>query len=245
MRPEFADVRAQIRSTLDAIYASGEVFDEAGYSCKIWPIAVTREAGEFLRDLVLRERPTRTLEVGLGLGLSALWIVDGLLGAAHGGGDTDAPPRHTIIEPAAHVFGNSGKQTLRRAGVEPWITLHEASSQHRLASMSEQGEQFDLAYIDGGHRFDEVLIDLYFAQRVVRPGGLIVLDDHWMPAVQAALAFMHTNLGLTFELFDPQGPGRRYVALRSPQAGDARSWDHFVEFSRATLPEYPWRRIAG
>lgn len=38
--------------------------------------------------------------------------------------------------------------------------------------------EFDWVYIDGNHEYSHVRLDLEFAQRVVKPGGLIVGDDY-------------------------------------------------------------------
>jgi len=43
---------------------------------------------------------------------------------------------------------------------------------HQLAN-----RLFDLIYIDGGHRYEQVLEDLAKYSRLVRPGGYLVLDD--------------------------------------------------------------------
>jgi hypothetical protein len=37
----------------------------------------------------------------------------------------------------------------------------------------------------------------YFMTRLVRPDGLVVVDDMWMPAVRTAVAYVDQNLGVT------------------------------------------------
>jgi predicted O-methyltransferase YrrM len=60
----------------------------------VFPVAVSPEECEALRDRVTREGATRTIEVGLGYGLSALFICEGLLAA----GNPEA--RHVVLDPA-------------------------------------------------------------------------------------------------------------------------------------------------
>jgi hypothetical protein len=36
---------------------------------------------------------------------------------------------------------------------------------------------------------------LYFLRKIVRPGGLIVLDDHWWPSVRTAAHYFEVNMG--------------------------------------------------
>ncbi len=53
----------------------------------------------------------------------------------------------------------------------------------------------DAAFVDGSHRFHEVFVDLYFLRKIVRPGGLIIVDDYGWPSVHAAARYYETNLG--------------------------------------------------
>jgi hypothetical protein len=51
--------------------------------------------------------------------------------------------------------------------------------------------------VDGSHRFHEVFVDFYFLRKIVRPGGLIVIDDTWAPSVRTAVHYYEQNLGWT------------------------------------------------
>jgi hypothetical protein len=39
------------------------------------------------------------------------------------------------------------------------------------------------AFVDGGHMFHNVFVGLFYLQTIVRPGGLVVLDDYWWGAL--------------------------------------------------------------
>ncbi len=230
-------LRERVGAYRAGLYAAGSSPRRDGARIPLWPVGVTAESGDFLRDLVAREQAAVTLEVGLGLGLSAMAIVEGLRPA-----DNGASVSHTVIDPDPEYLGWSGVDNLQASGAAGVTTFLKEDSALALPQLVSEGKRFDLAYIDGGHRFEHVMIDVFYALRLVRPGGLILLDDHWMPAVQMGLAFWHTNRGLSLELFDTKGPGKRFVGMRVPREADKRAWDHFVPFDRTTLPEYPWRR---
>lgn len=237
------------------IYEAGEALDEQGQGVPIWPAGLIQPAADALRDLVVRERAVRTLEVGLGLGLSSMAIVEGLcrLGEPTSG--------HLTIDPGQGWCDRAGIRALRESGAEQITTIREQDSALVLPELAatclgtaEGGRGlggvsgpvgvsafFDFAFIDGAHLFDRVLVDLFFAMRVVKPGGLIVMDDHWMPSVQTVLAFAVTNWAVKLELFDPEGPAKRLVAFRNDGGHATRGWDHFHAFSRKDLPKYPWR----
>ena len=64
-----------------------------------------------------------------------------------------------------------------------------------LSQLVSEGVHADAAFVDGSHRFHEVFVDLYFLRKIVRPGGLIVVDDDWAPSVRTAVRYYEQNLG--------------------------------------------------
>lgn len=229
-----ADLLERVRQHRQTIYAQRFVTGRSGRQLDIWPTGITQASGDFLRDLVIREQACRTLEVGLGLGLSSLAILEGILTV---GGDI----HHTTMDFAQAERDYAGRQAILDASARDITTVIPKDSAVALAALCTTERRFDFAFIDGSHLFDGVIIDLFYAIRLVKSGGLIVLDDHWMPAVQTALAFCTTNWKVDLELFDPSGPSGRLVAFRNNGKAHQRAWDHFQPFSRADLPAYPWR----
>jgi predicted O-methyltransferase YrrM len=60
-------------------YASGHVVDEAGVEVPLEPHSVTREQGQALTRLAVSEGAERTVEVGLALGMSSLFLCRAVL----------------------------------------------------------------------------------------------------------------------------------------------------------------------
>ena len=88
-----------------------------------------------------------------------------------------------------------GWDALNAAGLTAQTTLVEEASSIVLARLAGAGFTADAAFVDGSHRFHEVFVDLYFLRKLVRPGGLIILDDAASPSVAAALRYFDLNLG--------------------------------------------------
>lgn len=130
------------------------------------------------------------VEVGLAYGSSALAIGEALLSVG-------APqPRHVVIDPfQERAFGNVGWELLCRAGLDAIASLVAEPSSVALARLAASGFVADAAFVDGSHRFHEVFVDLYFLRKIVRPGGLVVLDDGWTPSVRTAVRYYELNLG--------------------------------------------------
>jgi predicted O-methyltransferase YrrM len=191
----------------------------------VFPVAVSWEEGAALRDLVVAEDAVHTVEIGLGYGVSALFVCEGLLA----NGDPDA--RHVAID--AHQsarFADCGRQLLAEAGVAHLVELHPERSEIVLPRFLAEGRTFDLAFVDGNHRFDGVFLDLVYLGRLLRPGGVVMLDDHQLPAVARAAAFFTTNLGWAVEAASPPGGDHEWVALRTAREPDTRPFDFYVEF---------------
>jgi len=177
-----------------------------------------------LRELVRAERATTTLETGFALGLSTLWIMGASLA-------TSDYAKHIAVDPFQKSdWGNSGKESVKRAGIADVVEHVSQDSLTYLPSLAAAGRTFDFILVDGGHWFENAFIDLFFALRLVRPGGLVAIDDLWMPAVKHAVRYATTNLGATLETRADLPEAKRFALLSSPMVTPKRMWDHFVPF---------------
>ncbi|HEY7262878.1 MAG TPA: class I SAM-dependent methyltransferase [Trebonia sp.] len=147
---------------------------------------------DLLRDLLISEGAETVVEVGLAYASSALAIGEALV-------TVDRPrPRHIVIDPFQETaWSNVGWELLRSAGLDSIARLMLAPSSIALPQLVTEGLIADAALVDGSHRFHEVFVDLYFLRKIIRPGGLIVLDDNWAPSVRTAVHYYEQNLGWT------------------------------------------------
>jgi predicted O-methyltransferase YrrM len=232
---------AQVLQTIDEAYAAGSIPDETGKARSLHPAAVYPEQGAALRELVTREKAARTFEVGFALGLSTLHICAGLLE----GGAPD--PQHVAVDPTeTWLWANAGTQLVATAGLSDIVEVVEQESQAVLPVWMAERRLFDIAFIDGDHRYDPCFLDIYYALRLVRNGGLILVDDMWMPSVRTAVAFFERNIdGLTLETeaiptafrWNARRPWQKVrtgtgntAVLRKPLEHVERDGEHFVPF---------------
>jgi predicted O-methyltransferase YrrM len=153
-------------------------------------VTVPERDCDALRDLLIAEGVATVVEVGLAYGRSALAIGEALVSVGAG------RPLHVIIDPLqATEWSNVGWQLLQSAGLDTIARLMLQPSSMALPRLVTEGLTADAAFVDGSHRFHEVFVDLYFLGKIVRPGGLIVLDDHWWPSVRTAAHYFEMNLG--------------------------------------------------
>ncbi|MFH8342652.1 class I SAM-dependent methyltransferase [Streptomyces sp. AM6-12] len=182
-----------------------------------------------VRDLLVEERVGTVVEIGLAYAGSALAISEALLRTG------SRNPRHVVIDPFQYtVYDGVGWELLHSAGLDGVAELVTAPSQRFLARAADAGFAADAAFVDGSHHFHNVFVDLHFLGEIVRPGGIVLLDDVWWPSVSAAVAYFETNLGwrpipgaLADGTTDPASGRARTGAYRLP---DPRPTPGFREF---------------
>jgi predicted O-methyltransferase YrrM len=191
----------------------------------LFPIAIPSREGEALREWVRRESAGSTIEVGLGYGMSALFICEGLLANGHAGA------RHVVMDPNQHQgFSDLGLQVVAEAGLGEIVEFHAERSEIALPRFLAEGRRFDLAFVDGNHRFDGVFVDLVYLGRLVQGGGIVFLDDYQLPSTKKAVRYCTSNLGWAIEDQGVADELHHWVVLRTPHAPPDRSFDHFVDF---------------
>src|ERR687894_3270822 len=216
----------RVRGVIERLVRDGTAVARSdGTLHDIFPVAVYAAEGEALREWVLREEATRTIEIGLCYGISALHICEGLLGNA------DPTARHVALDPyQATRFANCGLQFLEEAGIAQLVEHHAEESQIALPRFLSEGRSFHLAFVDGNHRFDGVFLDLVFLGRLVRAGGLVFVDDYQLPAVARAVSFCVANLGWTLEEVSAADDFHQWAVLRTSGTPDRRPFDYYIDF---------------
>jgi len=196
-----------------------------GTSHTILPVGIPPAEGEALRGWVVRAGAASTIEIGLGYGISALYICAGLLANGH------SNPHHLALDPnQTWRFSDIALQAIDDAGLTEVFEFHPEDSQLALPRLVAEGRSFDFAFVDGNHRFDGVFVDLMYLARLVRGGGIVFLDDYELPGVKKAVGFCTSNLDWTLE---EEGEGdelHHWAVLRLPSAPVERAFYHFVEF---------------
>lgn len=168
---------------IQRIYETGTVLGRSGKVHKLHS-AIDNLEGEFLFDIIHKHRGIlKTLEVGCAYGLSSLHIC---LATRERAGTS-----HTIIDPLQNIdWDGVGIRNLEEAGIN-FFDLIEVKSEFALPRLLEEQEgQFDFIFIDGWHTFDHTLLDCFYATRLLRVGGYLVIDDVSFPSVKRVVNFL-------------------------------------------------------
>ena len=179
---------SEIHQHIVGAYQKRILRGEDGLEHKLRPGAVAFERGQFLAQAILRAGAVRTLETGCGSGLSALSILEASLQ------NDPKAAAHVIMDPGQDsFFQGMGTRLLKDAQVWDRVEFYLESSQIVMPRLVAEGRVFDAIFIDGDHKFDGVFCDAYYAHRLLKPGGILVIDDVWMDAVYLVCHFLEES----------------------------------------------------
>lgn len=148
---------------------------------------------------------TRTLETGCGVST----VLFAALGAEHVCCTPGPEERERLL---THCNG-------RGIPVDR-LEFRLGSSHETLPGLAGERRQFDLFLVDGGHGFPLPIVDWFYGASMLRPGGLLVVDDIGLPAVRTLVGYLDR---------DPRWPlvarGSKWVAYRRDGEGSfAEDW---------------------
>ena len=150
------------------------------------------EVLEFLRTLVTTVKPDRVVETGSFLGVSTLWLAEGLKQNGFG--------KIVSCEYDPVVFGKA-KETISTSGLEAWIELRNESS----LEMQVDG-MIDIFFSDSDMPIREQEIRRFLPQ--IKPHGIILMHDassHLKVVREAALKMEAAGLISVILLPTPRG----------------------------------------
>jgi predicted O-methyltransferase YrrM len=174
--------QASIQSVIDEIYRDRFVVDRFGQRHELHS-EISPLEGDYLAGLIRADESVlKTLEIGFGFGLSALHICSALVGRQSA--------RHLALDPAQDwLFHDAGLMNIEKSGID-FFELVPRPSEFALPDLAEERpNSFDLIFVDGMHTMDHVLMDIFFASKLVRVGGYIVLDDCNLPSIAKAVSY--------------------------------------------------------
>lgn len=214
------DLAADTLEILGDMYGAGELYGtDSPELIKINPkIGINIAEGSVVHKCIRDFSLKRTLEVGFGYGFSTVWILDALR--------NQEGASHFAMDPfeLSHWHGIGVKQTERLKGITHF-TWKEEYSIHCMSEIIRTGEKFDFVYLCGAQRFDDVLLNFFMADQLLRPKGIIALDDIWLNAAKTVLSFIATNRSYE-QITQPS----KSIALLKKLNDDNRPWNHYVPF---------------
>jgi predicted O-methyltransferase YrrM len=214
------------RQFLDGTLKYACVFTPEGRYRRLASHTRAAEHDEIRKHLV-ETKAKHTLEVGLAYGISALVF------AEHHQRMKNSGISHTAIDPNQYGKGEGhwegiGAENLKRVGFikgRNW-RLIEKSSVFALPSMKLK---LDVALIDGFHLFDYTMMDIFYCLKMLRVGGVLIVDDKRMKAISAVSKYVLRAYKHVAEIC----PSCKTMLVIRKMAEDQRDWntDETVNFN--------------
>jgi len=185
---------------------------------------ISPSLGIWLYELCLSVKPKSTLEIGMAYGYSTIYFLASIAKNQTG--------HHTAIDPFQNSYWNGiglahANALAPATGKDSAFQLFEDRSDRVATDLARSKSVFDLIFIDGNHRFDDVLVDFYLYAQLCTVGGYIVFDDMLLGSVRTVVSFVRANRSDFFEVRTAE-PN---ICVFQKVGDDSRNWDDFHKFS--------------
>jgi predicted O-methyltransferase YrrM len=171
---------------LERLIRDRETFDTKGNRLEVTGTISLLEA-RYIRELIIKYDFRTCLETGVAYGASTLAICSALSALEDKGGSV----KHIGVDPCQfQVYGGAAIAALQECGLDHIFELHEGPGHLMLPKLVERGVAVDFAFIDGMHTFDYTMIDLFFCDKLLRPGGIMCVHDMNLPSKKKALRYL-------------------------------------------------------
>lgn len=168
----------------DSIIERGWI-GEAGKNQHYIMGAVSKIEARTLAAVILEYNCQKSFETGVANGISTLAITQAIaLTNGH----------HYGIDPYQFTYHKgTALNLLAEHDLLDYFTLCEGSTHLEAPKLLSKHDEFDFAFIDGMHTFDYKFIDFFYADKLLKAGGLLVFHDSLLPSVKKIFRFIKKN----------------------------------------------------
>ncbi len=140
-----------------------------------------------LNELLRANECHVALEIGMANGTSSVVICDAL--KKNGGGTL------TSIDPyqTGPIYNSQGIRNVCKANMQHLHRLLEEPDYLALPRLIKEGCSFDFIFLDGWHSFDYTMVDFFFADLLLKEGGIVAFHDSSSPPVYEAICFLESH----------------------------------------------------
>lgn len=229
-------IKAQFVPLIYNLYKYWQLHDEHNDVIK-FNSGIKLDYGIFIYNLIIRNKFTKTLEIGLAYGSSALFICSALKNLE----STGLKTYHYAVDPnQTKQWKSIARLNIQRLGYKnativeepdylglPKILKERVENKKWLGSKFEPTyERFQLIFIDGWHTFDYTLLDFFYADLLLEAGGYMIVDDAKFDALKELDKYLYSNYKFYEKVHYEMSLFMVYKKIKD----DDRSWDFHVKF---------------
>jgi predicted O-methyltransferase YrrM len=178
--------------------------------------AIKELEGNYISKTISDNNYKKCLEIGMAFGISAFYIL------------SNENTNLISIDPYQKTqWNNSGINLLKEFNFDNrHQCIYDKSYQALPDLLKKNGEEkYDFIFIDGWHTFDYTLIDFFYADKLLKVGGIIIIDDALHKGVEKTIKYISNNYKFYKKLESPITVGS-YKKIKE----DNRSWNYHTNF---------------
>ena len=172
--------------------------------------------GNYIQKIIKDNNFTKCLEIGMAHGISAIYILQ------------NSNTSLISIDPFQKTQWNSdGLEIIKSLKFDNRHEFIEKKSYEALPELLKLhgNNTFDCIFIDGWHTFDYTLIDFFYSDLLLKPNGIIIIDDALHNGVKATINYITTNYLFYRKIDSPITLGA-FKKIKD----DDREWNFHVNF---------------
>lgn len=179
--------------------------------------AIKKEEGENIQKIIKKYNLNNCLEIGMAYGISAFYILS-----------SKKDIKLTSIDPYQKdekQWNSMGIKLLQYVKLNKRHNLIEELSYIGLPKLLNKNKSYDFIFIDGWHTFDYTLLDFFYADKLLKLGGIIVIDDVLHKGVNKCIKYVETNYK-NYKKIETSKTQAGYIKIGE----DKREWYNHVNF---------------
>lgn len=170
--------------------------------------------GNYITDVIKNNNYKKCLEIGMAFGISAFYIL------------LNNNTTLVSIDPYQKTqWNNNGIKLLKEFGLDKKHKCIEEKSYNSLPKLLKDNNLYDFIFIDGWHTFDYTLIDFFYADKLLKIGGSIIIDDALHKGVSKTIQYIDNNYKNYKRVASPIT-----VASYLKMDDDKRPWNYHTNF---------------
>ena len=149
--------------------------------------AIKKEEGQNIQKIIKKYKLKKCLEIGMAFGISAFYILT-----------ADKDVSLISIDPFQkdpNQWNSMGLKLIKKMDLSQKHHFIEDLSYISLPKLlsTYNKNYFDFIFIDGWHTFDYTLIDFFYADKLLRKDGIMMIDDALHEGVKKFVKYIETN----------------------------------------------------
>lgn len=163
-------------------------------------------------------RPDHVLELGFAHACSTLFMLQALF-------DNEKGDLISVDPLQLLQYKSGGLRLVEKSG---FGNLHQhlnGPSEIVLPQLLLKSYKFQFILIDTTHQFDQTILEFFYCDKLLPPGGVVALHDYELLSVRAACNFIEANLNYKLHASHQDN-----LRMLQKTANDHRNWYEFVPF---------------